>query len=128
MSHNIPSELKYAKTHEWVKREGDIAIIGIDDYAQAALGDLVFVELPAIGKVVAAGADLAVVESFKTASDVYAPLAGEVVEVNEALRDTPEIVNQSPYGDGWLVKLRIADVGELNALLNADTYAETIKE
>lgn len=128
MTYKTPADLKYAKTHEWVKVEGDVAIIGIDDYAQAALGDLVFVELPAIGKSVAAGADLAVVESFKTASDVYAPVAGVVVEVNEALKDTPETVNQSPYGEGWLVKLKIGNPAELNALLSADAYAETIKE
>lgn len=128
MAYSVPAELKYAKTHEWVKVEGEIATIGIDDYAQAALGDLVFVELPAVGKQLVAGADMAVVESFKTASDVYAPLAGEVVAVNEALRDTPETVNQSPYGDGWLVKLKITDAAELNTLLSADAYVETIKE
>ncbi len=124
---NVPPELKYAKTHEWVKVEGDVATIGIDDYAQAALGDLVFVELPAIGKNFAAGADMAVVESFKTASDVYAPLSGEVVAVNEALKDTPETVNQSPYGEGWLVKLKISTPSEMEKLLGADAYAATIE-
>jgi glycine cleavage system H protein len=128
MSYSTPSELKYAKTHEWVKVDGDIATIGIDDYAQAALGELVYVELPAVGKEFAAGADLAVVESFKTASDVYAPISGTVVEVNEAAVSAPDTVNQSPYGDGWLVKLRISNPGELDALLSAEKYAETIKE
>ena len=128
MAYNTPAELKYAKTHEWVKIEGDIATIGIDDYAQAALGDLVFVELPPVGKSFEAGADMAVVESFKTASDVYAPIAGEVVEINDAVVSTPETVNQSPYGDGWLVKLRIKDAGDVAKLMDAGAYAETIKE
>ena len=121
--HKIPGELKYTTDHEWVKVENDTATVGIDDYAQAALGELVYVELPTVGASFEKGQDMAVVESYKTASDVYAPISGEVIAVNEALADTPQMVNDSPYDKGWLVKLKIADTAELDTLLDADAYA-----
>ncbi len=126
--HNIPADLKYTKDHEWIKIEGDIATIGIDDYAQSALGELVFVELPTVGENFSRGDDMAVVESFKTASDVFAPLSGEVIEVNSELEDSPQIVNDSPYDKGWLVKIKIADSNEVEDLLEAGEYAAQLDE
>ena len=121
----IPSELKYTKSHEWVREEEDGSIaMGITDHAQELLGDLVFVELPEVGAEIGAGSECAVVESVKAASDVYSPLSGEVVEVNEALADAPETINQDAYEDGWIFRLRMADPDELEALLDADGYAE----
>ncbi len=119
---NIPADLKYTDQHEWVKLDGDVATVGITDYAQGALGDLVFVELPAKGKQVKTGDSFVVVESVKSASEVYAPLSGEVVEINGALSTSPELVNQSPYGDGWICKIRVSDKGELAKLLEASAY------
>lgn len=119
---NVPANLKYTDQHEWVKLDGDIAIVGITDYAQAALGDLVFVELPGVGKQVKAHDSFVVVESVKAASEVYAPLSGEVIEVNEALSKTPEAINSAPYGEGWICKIRISDKGELASLLDAEKY------
>jgi glycine cleavage system H protein len=118
---NYPSELKYTKTHEWVRLEGDMAVVGITDFAQDALGDVVFVDLPQTGKAVEAGAAVAVVESVKTASDIYAPLSGEIVEVNSALSDKPELINQSPYGEGWLFKMKVSP-SDLEGLLSAADY------
>lgn len=126
--HNIPGDLKYTVEHEWIRVEGDTVVIGIDDYAQNALGELVFVELPEVGASFDRGADMAVVESFKTASDVFAPVSGEVVEVNEALNDTPQTVNDSPYEDGWLVKIKLSNAGELEDLLDAETYADQLED
>lgn len=126
---NIPAELKYAKSHEWVRDNGDGTVtVGISDHAQAALGDLVFVEVPEVGSHYGAGDDFAVVESVKAASDVYAPVAGEVVEANEALADSPEIVNDSAYDEGWIAKLKVDDASELDALLDAEAYANEIDE
>ena len=120
---NIPADLKYTKSHEWVNNNDNGTItVGITDHAQESLGDLVFVELPEVGKELEAEEACAVVESVKAASDIYAPLAGEVVEVNEALEDQPELINSDPYGDGWLFKLKIADTGSLDGLLSADDY------
>lgn len=119
---DIPSDLKYAKSHEWVRVEGDEATVGITDHAQDQLGDMVFVELPETGTSYAAGDACAVVESVKAASDVYAPLSGEVLEVNDALSDSPELVNQDAFGDGWICKLKISDPAELAALLDAEAY------
>lgn len=116
-----PSELKYTKSHEWVRLEGDVAVVGITDFAQDALGDVVFVDLPQVGKTVEAGAAVAVVESVKTASDIYAPLAGEILEVNSALSDKPELINQAPYGEGWLFKMKV-NPADLNGLLSAADY------
>lgn len=118
---NYPSELKYTKSHEWVRLEGDVAVVGITDFAQDALGDVVFVDLPQVGKTVEAGAAVAVVESVKTASDIYAPVAGEILEVNSTLSDKPELINQSPYGEGWLFKMKI-NPADLNGLLSATEY------
>ena len=124
---DIPADLKYAKSHEWVRVEGDTAIVGITDHAQDQLGDMVYVELPEVGSQYAAGDACAVVESVKAASDVYAPVSGEVVEVNEALADSPELVNQDAYGDGWIMRLRLSDPAELDGLMDADGYAAYVE-
>ena len=122
MSHT-PEELKYAASHEWARLDCDIVTVGISDHAQDALGDLVYVELPSVGDSVQAGDEAGVVESVKAASDIYAPVSGEIVEVNETLVDAPEIVNSAPYTDGWLYRIRISDASELDKLLSADEYA-----
>lgn len=118
-----PEELKYSASHEWARLEGDIVTVGISDHAQDALGDLVYVELPSVGDRVQAGDEAGVVESVKAASDIYAPVSGEIVEINEALADSPETVNSAPYTDGWLYRIRVSDVSELDKLLSADEYA-----
>ena len=124
MSHT-PLELKYASTHEWARLEEDGTVtVGITDHAQAALGDVVFVETPEVGVVLAAGDDAGVVESVKAASDIYAPLTGEVVAINALLEDDPETVNSDPYNDGWFYKLQPSDLTELDALLSADGYQQ----
>ena len=126
---NIPSELKYTKSHEWVAdNENGTITVGITDHAQELLGDLVFVELPEVGKELDAEDACAVVESVKAASDVYAPVAGEVTEVNEALEDQPELINSDPYGEGWLFKMKVADPDSLESLLSADDYAAEAEE
>jgi glycine cleavage system H protein len=126
---NIPAELKYATTHEWVRNEGDgIVTVGITEHAQDLLGDMVFVELPEVGETVDAGDDVAVAESVKAASDIYSPVTGEIVEVNEALEDSPELVNSDPYGDGWMFKVKLSDTSELDALLDAEGYQNVIDE
>lgn len=117
-----PAELKYASSHEWVRVEGDVAIVGITEHAQDALGDLVYVELPEVGDTLSAGDEAGVVESVKAASDVYAPVSGEVIEINEALADAPETINNNPYHDGWMYKIRMSDTAELDELLSADDY------
>jgi len=120
-----PEDLKYATTHEWVSIDDDgMALIGISDHAQSALGDIVFVELPEIGIEVAAKDEVAVVESVKAASDIYSPLSGEIVEINEALLVSPETVNSSPYENGWIYKLKPRNEAELDDLVDADTYAD----
>ena len=113
---------RYTRDHEWIRLDGDIATIGISDYAQEQLGDVVFVELPTIGKTFEKGAEAAVVESVKTASEIFAPVAGEVVEINEALEGEPGTVNASPEGDGWFMKLKVANAAEVNELMDADGY------
>ena len=124
---DIRAELRYASTHEWVRLEDDgTAYVGISDHAQDAMGDLVYVELPEVGQELEATDEAGVVESVKAASDIYAPVSGEVVAVNEALEDTPELVNQDPYGDGWLFRIRVADTDELEQLLSADAYREQL--
>ena len=126
---NIPSELKYAPSHEWVRNEGDgTYTIGISEHAQELLGDMVFVELPEVGDVVDAGEDCAVAESVKAASDIYAPISGEVVAINEELEDSPETVNNDAYGDGWLFRIKASDESEVDNLLDAEGYAHTIDE
>jgi len=124
---NIPTELQYTKSHEWVRREADGTVtVGITAHAQELLGDMVFVELPESGREVAAGDECAVVESVKAASDIYAPLAGEITAGNETLEDAPELINRDPYGDGWLFRMR--PVGEPAELLDADAYARIVAE
>ena len=124
---NVPEDLKYTREHEWVRDEGEgIVAVGITDHAQELLGDLVFVELPEVGAALTAGSECAVVESVKAASDVYSPLDGEVAEVNEVLGDTPETINEDPYGAGWIFKLRVADAESLGLLLDASGYAEVV--
>ena len=121
----IPSELRYRESHEWVRDEGNgTVVVGISDHAQAALGDMVFVELPEPGASYEQGQACAVIESVKAASDAYAPVSGEVVEANGALEDSPELVNSDPYGEGWLFSVRLSDPAELDGLLSAESYAE----
>lgn len=125
----IPGDLKFMKSHEWVREEGDGKVtIGISDHAQGLLGDLVYVELPAVGDQLEAGNPCAVVESVKAASDVYAPVGGKVLEVNAALADKPETINEDAYGDGWLFVLEVDDGEQLNELLDPDDYAELIED
>ena len=119
----LPAELKYAASHEWARLEGDVVTVGITDHAQDALGDLVFVELPSVGDVVSAGQEAGVVESVKAASDIYAPVSGEIIAINDALVDAPEIVNTEPYAGGWLYQIKISDTAELDELLSAEEYA-----
>jgi glycine cleavage system H protein len=121
------AELRYSKDHEWVRIDGDIATVGISAYAQEQLGDVVYVELPALGKKVAKGEEAATVESVKAASEVYAPISGEVVEANAALNDDPAIVNADPLGRGWFLKLRVADRAEFAALMDEAAYAKYIQ-
>ena len=123
----IPSDLKYAKSHEWVRVSGDVATIGITDHAQHELTDIVFVELPESGKQIKAGDDCAVVESVKTASDIYSPVSGEVTEVNRAVVDDPALVNSDPYGDGWFYKLKLSNPTELSGLMSPAQYGAQIK-
>lgn len=118
------STIKFTKDHEWIRVEGDVATVGISDYAQKQLGDVVFVELPEIGRNVVAGKEAAVVESVKAASEVYAPVAGDVVEVNEALADDPSLVNRDPMGEGWFVKLRLENRSDLDDLMDEAAYQE----
>jgi glycine cleavage system H protein len=126
---NLPNDLRYNKSHEWVRNNSDGTLtLGITDHAQELLGDLVFVELPEVGQTVEAGGECAVVESVKAASDVYSPASGEVIEANEGLADSPELINEDPYGEGWILKLRMADASELDALLDADAYGKLIAE
>jgi len=126
MSANVPADLKYAKSHEWVRVSGDTATVGITDHAQHELTDIVFAEPPAVGRTVAAGEACAVVESVKTASDIYSPVSGTVIESNAALGNDPALVNQQPYGDGWFYKVRLSNPAELNALLSPADYANQI--
>ncbi|MBW2980548.1 glycine cleavage system protein GcvH [Candidatus Woesearchaeota archaeon] len=123
-----PKELKYSKKHEWVKLEGDAAIVGISDFAQQQLTDIVFVELPEKGKKVEKDKQLAVVESVKSVSDVFSPVSGELVEANEELANTPEVVNQDPYGKGWIAKIKLSDKSELDSLMSAEEYEGFIKK
>jgi glycine cleavage system H protein len=127
MSH-VPAELKYSKEHEWVKVEGNQARIGITDFAQDELGDIVFVELPEVGTEVKANETFGTVESVKTVSDLFAPVSGKVVAVNESLADAPEAVNSSPYGDGWMIVVEMSNPDELNDLLDAEAYEKHISE
>lgn len=125
----IPSDYKYTRSHEWVQTEDDgTVLVGITDYAQDALGDLVFVELPEVGDALNAGDTVAVVESVKAASDIYAPLSGEVVGINEQLVDSPELVNEDCYGEGWLLRLSVSDESGMDDLLDSDAYEKVVAE
>jgi|TARA_Y100000992_G_scaffold300714_1_gene269933 glycine cleavage system H protein len=126
---NIPGDLKFLSSHEWARVESDGTItIGISDHAQDLLGDIVFVELPEVGQVFDAEADAAIVESVKAASDLYSPLSGEVIEINSLLEDQPEIINSSPYEDGWFFKLTPSDMSELDNLLSPEDYSEVCED
>jgi glycine cleavage system H protein len=125
---NIPADLKYAKSDEWVRVEGDAAIVGITDYAQNQLSDIVFVELPAVGATFKAGDSFGSVESVKAASDMYLPVGGEVIEANAALADTPELVNQDPFGKAWMVKVKMSNPADLGNLMDAAAYQKYCDE
>jgi glycine cleavage system H protein len=124
----FPEELQYTEEHEWVLVEGDIVTVGITDFAQDALGDVVFVELPQVGTILEMGKPFGVVESVKAVSDIYAPVSGEVVEINEELPDAPEVINTSPYEDGWMIKIKVADPSEIKDLLDAEAYQQFVNE
>ena len=126
---DLPSELKYASSHEWARLESDgTVVVGITDHAQEALGDIVYIELPEMGAAVDAGAEVAVVESVKAASDIYSPITGEVVEINPALEDEPETVNSSPYADGWWFRVKCGSTDELEEMMDADGYQVVVDE
>lgn len=125
---NVPNELKYSREHEWVRVEGNRAIIGITEFAQGELGDIVFVELPEAGATLTANDTFGTVESVKTVSDLYAPVSGTIVEVNAALVDSPEKVNEAPYGDGWMIVVELSDASELDNLLTSEAYTEYINK
>ncbi len=121
---HVPAELLYSAEHEWIRIEGDLATIGVTDYAQDSLGDVVFVDLPKVGATFAVGDGVSEVESTKAVSEIYAPVAGEIIEVNQTLKDEPERLNNDPYGDGWLCVIRLADAAAIGHLLDAGAYAE----
>lgn len=125
---NTPKELKYSSDHEWVKIDGDVAYIGVSDFAQSQLGDVVFVEIPDEGREIKAGETFSVIESVKAVSDIIAPVSGKIMKVNDALGDTPELINQDPYGDAWIVAVELSDVSELDALLDGDAYEKLTAE
>jgi len=126
MSDEVRDDLKYTDTHEWLKIKGDVAIVGITDHAQSELTDIVFVELPEIGKEIIKGEELCVVESVKSVSEINTPVSGKITSVNEKLEDTPETVNEKPYDDGWLIKLEIKDKSEIDVLLDAEAYRKLL--
>jgi len=124
----VPEELKYTEEHEWVKVEGEIGIVGITDFAQNELSDIVYVELPEVGKNIKKGEVIATVEAVKTVADVYSPISGEIVEVNEKLKDEPSIINNDPYGEGWIAKIKMENPEEINALLDHTAYKKLVEE
>lgn len=126
MSSKVPADLKFAKSHEWLRLENDIATVGITDHAQQELTDVVFVELPAVGRQLKAGETCAVVESVKTASDIYSPVSGQIVEVNKAVADNPALTNSDPYGSGWFFKIKLSAPAEADALLSGAQYSQQI--
>ncbi|WP_289038810.1 glycine cleavage system protein GcvH [uncultured Zobellia sp.] len=123
---NIPAELKYTKDHEWIKLDGDVATVGITDFAQSELGDIVYVEVETVDETLDREEVFGTVEAVKTVSDLFQPLSGEIIEFNEALEDAPEKVNSDPYGDGWMVKIKVSDASEVDDLLSADDYKSLI--
>ena len=128
MAYKIPEDLKYTKEHEWARVEGDVVVVGITDYAQSALGDIVYVELPEVGTQVEQMGSFGTIEAVKAASDLYAPVSGEVVEINEALSADASKINQDPYGEGWMIKIKMRDPQELDELLGPDDYAKLLEE
>lgn len=123
---DFPADLRYTKDHEWIRVAGDTGVIGITEYAQGELGDVVFVELPAVGAKLQQGKQFGTIEAVKTVSDLFAPVSGEVVEVNEALKDSPEVVNKEPYAGGWMIKVKMTNTAEVNNLLDAAKYQEMV--
>lgn len=127
MTNEIRKDLKYTNSHEWIKIKKDVAIVGITDHAQSELTDIVFAELPSIGKKVQKGEELCVVESVKSVSEIYSPITGEIIKINKKLEDSPEIINEDPYDEGWLVELSIKDIKEIDDLLSPEDYKEIIE-
>ncbi|NIK73557.1 glycine cleavage system H protein [Thermonema lapsum] len=123
---NVPNDLRYSREHEWIRLEGDIAYVGITDFAQSELGDIVYVEVNTVGETLEAGAVFGTVDAVKTTSDLFLPVTGEILEMNSALVDAPELINQDPYGEGWIVKIKPSNLAELEDLLDADAYRELI--
>ncbi|HDP67010.1 MAG TPA: glycine cleavage system protein GcvH [Candidatus Marinimicrobia bacterium] len=123
---NVPAKLKYTNDHEWALIEADIATVGITEFAAGELGDVVYVELPEVGKQAVKGDSIGTIEAVKTVADIYSPLSGEIIEVNESLSDSAELINQDPYGEGWIVKIKISDQSEIDKLLSADDYQKLI--
>ena len=119
---NFPADLKYTKEHEWIKIEGDVAIVGITDFAQSELGDIIFVEVETVGKTIAQDAVFGTVEAVKTVSDLFLPVAGEIIEFNTNLNNSPELVNSDPFGEGWVVKMKPSDLGDIDQLMDVTTY------
>ncbi len=124
---NIPADLKYTEDHEWVRIEGDVAVVGITDFAQSELGDVVFVEIETEGEELDKGETFGTVEAVKTVSDLFMPVGGEVIEFNETLADEPELVNKDAYGEGWMIKIKMADASEADALMSAEEYQKMIE-
>lgn len=125
---NVPSNLKYTKDHEWIKVDGDVATVGVTDFAQSQLGDIVFIEVETVGETLAKEEVFGTIEAVKTVSDMFMPVSGEVLEVNPKITEQPDVVNKDPYGDGWIIKVKIANPAELNELLSPDQYKGTINE
>ncbi len=125
---NFPENLKYTSEHEWVRMEGDVAYVGITDYAQDQLGDIVFVDVPTVGETLKEGETFGTIEVVKTISDLFLPISGEIVELNEKLEETPELVNTDPYGEGWIIKVAPSDKGEFDNLLSAEAYKKLVNE
>ncbi|MGV8095510.1 MAG: glycine cleavage system protein GcvH [Mangrovibacterium sp.] len=119
---NLPGNLKYTKEHEWIRVDGDVAVVGITDFAQGELGDIVFVEIETVGEALEVGETFGTVEAVKTVSDLFMPVGGEVLEFNSALEDNPELINKDPYGEGWMIKIKISDPSELDELMDAKAY------
>ncbi len=127
MSDSIPQDLKYTKDHEWARQQGNLVTVGVTDHAQEALGDVVYVELPKVGSTVTAGKQFGVIESTKAVSELYAPVSGKVVKVNDDLTNEPNTVNTDPYGEGWIIEVELSDTKQLDGLLSADAYADLLK-
>jgi len=123
---NFPIDLKYTQEHEWIKMEGDIAVVGITDFAQGELGDIVFVEVESVGKNIAKDGVFGTVEAVKTVSDLFLPISGEVIEFNTSLNNNPELINTDPYGDGWVIKMKLSDLGDISHLMDVETYKSFI--